>query len=1235
VVACLLLALLVPVSLFAQGGSTGAITGTVTDEKGGIVAGATIKVTNVETGVEEREITSSGAGVFNIALLRPGFYRIEVTAPGFARFVAEKVIVRVTETSTIIVTLKVGQISETVTVTEVLVPVELTSAATGQTIGSYTVNNLPLATGNYFTLLTLSAGANTELFNATALGRGLVTINVNGQRPVNNNVTLEGINTNDVNLPQLDNVPLPNRYGIEEFKAQTSLYDASQGRNGGGNIQANLKSGTNGYHGSAWEFFRNDVLNANDWFLNNGNGRGTPIPRPVLRQNQFGAGLGGKVPLIKDFFFFMDYQGTRATSGISTGTFFTTSIPVLPATRDAATLASIFLAGTPYTAANIDPTALKFLNLPASKCPGFNDGTFCIPSLAGTPGFSSTGKINLAHVSASSIGRFNDDQFITSVDKQIGLKDKLSGRAFFSNNATLNPFGTASSLPFAKLLPGSNRFIKAGWNHTLSPNVVNEMRMGFNHFFFGQSPTEPISLTDIGATRGNSAQFPAAYRLNVSGGGNFSIGTGVNDNRGGHFNTFYEGDDLSITKGKHLIRIGFEGSQYQLNRFNNFAQRGSVTFSNTKANAFQAGDPALFGFQNFLLGHITTTQASAGFTSFHFRAADYAAYINDDYKILPHLTLSLGLRWEGLSTAHEKQNFLSNFAGNDDGTPGPLTIVHPAGTPRVGTPGVTDCTLDSCFSYKNFAPRVGFAWDVLGDQKTVVRGGYGVYYQRVSNQSLLQTSGGLPFSESISAAPFTVTPQNPFPSLLPLSAFPLPNDQIVPTLIAFDGTTGAPIFSNVPGNAAGAPLLGFYFFPQRNFHPPYSEAWNLTVQRELVKNWVLELGYVGTHGVSLLGTGSPVNPGQICTAAKPCVIPARLGLGVNVPAGTPFVTQNPDGSIDITGSTTSNLDARVPVNFLGLANSRGFFQTQSGNSIYHSLQATLRHQFSAGLYFQAAYTYSKTIDNSSGSSFSDELNGLFGFGDYLNQRRQRGVADFDRTHRFVTSFNYELPFAKMLHIDDHGFGKAANGWEVDGVVTFQSGSPFIMIDSSANNLEDTDGINALNFATLAPGKTLRSALTHGSVQSRVTGTAICPSTGLAKCGFIDFGAFVAGGNCVDSQNSVIPCMVPDPMNPGQLIPNPLTQAAAIGNVGRNTFRGPFQENWDLSIQKRTRITERVSLNFRTDFFNAFNHPSFQGPQAQGGSQGNYGIVDVGVGDSTSFFTVTSPRIIQFSLALNF
>ena len=171
--------------------------------------------------------------------------------------------------------------------------------------------------------------------------------------------------------------------------------------------------------------------------------------------------------------------------------------------------------------------------MPASKCPGFNDGTFCIPSktsLTGPPGIGTDANgnpiVNLGRVTSSSIGRFNDDQFITTVDKQIGSKDKLSGRVFFSNNATLNPFGNAATLPFAKALPGSNRFIKASWSHVLSPSVVNEMRFGFNRFTFAQAPSEPISLTDIGATRGNSDQFPAAYELIVSGGGGFSLGTG-------------------------------------------------------------------------------------------------------------------------------------------------------------------------------------------------------------------------------------------------------------------------------------------------------------------------------------------------------------------------------------------------------------------------------------------------------------------------------------------------------------------------------------------------------------------------------------------------------------------------------------------------------------------------------------------------------------------------------------
>jgi hypothetical protein len=203
--------------------------------------------------------------------------------------------------------------------------------------------------------------------------------------------------------------------------------------------------------------------------------------------------------------------------------------------------------------------------------------------------------------------------------------------------------------------------------------------------------------------------------------------------------------------------MGGEINRYQLNRYNRFATRSSVAFANTGAGAGEAGIPALTGFQNFLLGRVTSTQGGAGFFTFYFRALDAAASFQDDWKIHPRLTLNLGLRWEGLSTAHEKQNFLSNFQGLGDGLPGPIKIIHPAETPRVGTPGVSRCTLLDCFDANNFAPRVGFAFDLFGDRKTLLRGGYGVYYQRTSNQPLLQTSGGLPFAERFSASPFSVT----------------------------------------------------------------------------------------------------------------------------------------------------------------------------------------------------------------------------------------------------------------------------------------------------------------------------------------------------------------------------------------------------------------------------------------------------------------------------------------------
>ncbi len=1216
-----LLALACATAALAQGGANGAISGTVKDAQGGVVPGASVKIINQQTGVTERELVSNDAGDFTATLMPVSTYRVEVALPGFSKAIASDIVVRVSEIANVAIKLEVGEITQSINVVGAQAPVQLSAPTTGETIQN--AGTLPLATRNFLSLLALSAGTNTEMADTTALGRGQVTMNVNGQRASNNNYQLEGINANDYNLPILDNVALPNPQTVMEFKTQTSLYDASQGRNGGGNIQVTLKSGTSRFHGDAFEFFRNDKLNANDWFLNRAG-----QDRPVLRQNQFGFSLGGPIAIFKDFFFFTNYQGTRQASAISNGTTVNTTIPVLPTNRSAANLQSLFFPnGLPSGFAGLDPVAVAVLNLPASKCAGFNDGTFCIPSLSGTPGATASGGVSLANLTRSALGTYRDDQFTVNIDKQLGMKDKISGRWFFSNFESVQPFGTQSTLPTSVDLPSTNRFLKLGWTRGISSNMINDVRFGYSRFNFLKNPAYTIFLSDVGATSPNSTQFPELYQVIVSGGGAFRLGPGVNDNRGTIDNTFTGADDFSWTMGKHTLRFGGEVNRYQLNRFNNFAARGSVSFADTVDGAGGASIPALSGFQNFLLGRVNTTQAQAGVFGYAFRATNASAYIQDDWKIFSRLTLNLGLRWEGIDTSHDAVNHaLSNFAGLYDGEALPLRIIHPENTPKVGTPGVSECTLTTCFSSHNFAPRFGFAWDIFGDHKMALRGGYGIYYITGSNQALLQTTGGLPFQQSLAASQFSVTPENPFPTLLPQSAFPLSTNPVIPTLTGFIGpghfdSNGDAIAADTPifSNPDGQPETGVYFFPVRNFRPPYTQQWNLALERSIYRNWVAQFAYVGTRGSFLIGPGYPLNPGLFCTAASPCTIPSSQAANAIVPVGTPGVIKNADGSISITQSTAANINARVPAQFLGLANGRGVFTDNGSSSSYHSAQFTLSHQYSSGLYFQGAYTFSRSIDNGSGSAFTDELNGLLAgpFAALLDPRGNRALSNFDRTHRLSVSYQYELPFARWMGAGDHGIGKLANGWSILGITTFQSGTPFTVLDTRALTLQDPEGFTGVPFATLRPGASLSDVNLSGSVEDRINS-------------YINLSAFQVGGNCVNSQNVVVPSSSAS-----------CTGFAAIGNVPRNVFRGPFQQNWDMSFIKMTKITEQANLEFRAEFFNIFNHPAFQSPQASGQTGfapfdlGNYGIIDAAGRNSSILATVNRPRIIQFAMKLNF
>src|SRR5260221_5358813 len=413
---------------FGQGGATGAISGTVVDVNGGEVAGADVQIISAATDSLVRRLTTAADGSFEATLLPPAKYYVVVNKSGFAEAKAINIEVHVTETTRITIPLKPGTVTEKIEISAQVATVETTNATTGETLGSETIRELPLATQNYQQLLTLSSGAQSELNASAQLGRGTTKIFVNGQREDNNNYLIEGISATDYNVAQNYYVPLPNPDVIQEIKVQTSLYDASQGRNGGGNVKAILKSGTRGYHGDAYEFFRNDVLNANEYFHN-----AAGQTRPPVKQNIFGASVGGPVVQEKLGFFFVNYQGTRQSSALSAGTQINNpGFPVIPSDRSDASISQAFFGNTTTP---IDHVVHALLNFTGKKNL-FNDPNgFLIPSIAGTAG--STGQLLV-----SKPGKYNDDQFTTNWDREFNAsKDKLSARFFFSNSETQLPFG--------------------------------------------------------------------------------------------------------------------------------------------------------------------------------------------------------------------------------------------------------------------------------------------------------------------------------------------------------------------------------------------------------------------------------------------------------------------------------------------------------------------------------------------------------------------------------------------------------------------------------------------------------------------------------------------------------------------------------------------------------------------------------------------------------------------------
>ena len=1184
--------------LLAQGGATGAITGTVTDPTGAYVSNADVRIVNQATGAVARTLKTDANGSFTAPLLPVGTYTVTVATAGFQEAKFTDIVVRVTETTRMTAKVAPLKVIEKVEVQAEVQQVETTSATTGQAIESQTIRELPLATQNFQQLLTLSTGAQSDLNASAQLGRGNVRLIVNGQREDNNNFLIEGISATDYNVAQATNIPLPNPDVIQEFKVQTSLYDASQGRNSGGNMNAILRSGTKEFHGDVYEYLRNDIFNANDYFLNR-----SGLKRPSVKQNIFGGSLGGPVGSTKLGFFFVNYQGTRQRSGLSPGTQISNSgFPVLPLDRSDASLEAAL--GVP----SIDPVVSKLLNFKGDQF-GNSPGGYLIPTIAGTPG--STGQFII-----SKPGKFTDDQFTTNWDKEFhGGNDKISARFFFSNSEQVLPFGAgglqaslggtlgssiaATDLNFPLDLPVHNRLLTLNETHLFSNTLVNDFRFGFNRIndslvnveplgTLNGGASEPLTASVLGIDRPTNNVTKDIYKFTLS---SFQLGPTPFANQFQTQNNFSFVDNVSWVHGEHTVRFGGEFTRVNLDKVFPQVFNGQLFFVGTPASGTT---PEYSDFQNFLQGSVPFSFGGSGIANHEYRSNNYGFFVQDDWKVRPNFTLNLGLRTEMFGAFYDKLCHIGNFdLAKANSGQYPMAYGDCANGLKVA--GLTghgnDSTVGNNYS-TTIGPRIGFAWDLFNDHRTSLRGGFGMYYVREDVGTADQLSFQAPFLPIAGASGPAGCMATFFSANAPancdqiqnsgvnLNALPIAGT-IDPSFVPCAGVLAPQAFGN-PADlttfpsytcAAGSPgslpaQFLFVLAVPRHYVVPATQSWNLTLQRDLGKNWILEIGYIGNHSIHLRETRTNVQA-RLATAAQPV-----------------FVTGVDGATYKITESTVSNGVARS--NLQGV-NGYGGMQLFANDaySHYHSLQTTLSRRWGAG-YVQAAYTFSKALDATSTGNTAFNT----AFNDESDIRNSYGLSDFDRTHRFTVSYRYDLPFfSKGSGFAHHALGN----WAISSITTVQSGTPFSIYDSGAGSAYISSGLAFPTLgATLAPGKTISSGYTSGDVEHRLDG-------------YVDINNFTNAP-----------------------IADPVAGTTGFGNLRRNIYRGPHQQNWDFSLIKNFAITERQQLRFAADFFNIWNHPNF----ASFNSSSQTDIENPGAfGKITS--TTGTPRLIQLSLRYAF
>ena len=1278
----------------------GGINGTVRDTSGGVISHATVKVRNVETNLKQTTNTHEN-GEFSFVDLPIGTYEVTITNGGFKTEVFSQIPVQGNRTATVNVSLQPGELSSTVTVTGTPL-LDQTDMTNGYTLGSDLIETIPLGTGSFTQLAILSPGVNADFLSGTGVNSGLGNQDIfaNGQRDTSNSFSFNSVTANNLfnglsassigesrfvlntneqflaggqiqtNTSVFDAIgqglPTPPKETVEEVHVNTSMYDVSQGANSGAHVSVLTKSGTNDYHGVVYEDHESTGLNANPFFFN-----AAGIPRQPLHRNVFGGTLGG--PIKKDkLFFYGSYQGQRITDATNGSTEFANSpcqsdssgnVINTPATclsndRSAgaiATLASATDCGTGgnpacVTAAQIDPAALKLLQAKTSS------GQFLIPS-ASIFDATKIGTLGGNAINSGPPSTFRADQVNANIDYVFNASDRLAGKYYFQNDPSSSPFAVSQVLGFAQKLQAGSQVFSLDNTTVLTPNTTWDQRIGFIRQIANAVTGQQFSPSSVGINILGSGIFPGIAIGNDNSGTGFGLNIGPANNfaNAGVFQNHYQiGTTYNWTHGRNMVSLGFDGDYGQLNVINRENQVATFNFST---------------FTDFATGTMGGRSGSGQFlngeTNRYFRAKQTGVYAQDSFKMWPNLTITAGLRWDWDGPLTEKNGLLTNFYPKDysfdlsTDTINNIGLVVAGNNSQFCKSKQPFCASDSTLTGRQwlFEPRIGLAWTPSFLKNVVVRTGFGLYADRGEFFTEFSASAGLGISGPFGVTteqPFTVpfnttcTGQgclggNPFGTAVP--PVPPANFAGVAALVHnLSGLSGCAEPVTPTCSPTGTPLRSFLF---GGYDPantlPYSENWTLDVQWQPYASLLLDVGYVGNHGQHLLlpipfnqpGIATPTHPinGQIYSYGY-------QATDANGGFGTLLTEQVGTTNGEFTGAD-GNTGLRVP--FVGYNPNSDFWKAE-GISNYNSLQVSAKKLLSHGLMINASYTWSHTLDEGSGIS-----EGLFFNGNNpLQPSTAYGNSGYDRTHVITVSYLYNFPdFTKSTSFLKY----VVNGWGISGITTAESGLPYSVIDFSGT--VGSQYFSADNFITnpllAIPGGTVASAQLQGT-------TGVNPAKAVLNGGV--FGVLVNA----PGTNGVPPC--------GPTTDSPSLTAAcdfsetAFAGAARNAFRGPFQARFDSSVFKTFKFKERFGLRFEAQFFNIFNHPSFDapntnlsldpcfGPNVQtspsgfscqwlgtipgvtgsGGPLGN-GKAPFGAGFIQN--TLGSPRLIQFALHLTY